>query len=114
MLQDYFLGFLKGHDASGNIYEMDAKDDDDYCPLWFVMDEFGSCIRHSDDPTFAIATIYYVPVGTSFSILWPLRDVEYGGLFQLTLSKVFFINDSTSVTNKIYNVTVTEVWIGLI
>ena len=46
------------------------------------MDEFGSCIRHSDDPTFGMSFMSYVPLGIFFSIIWPLKDLEYGGLFQ--------------------------------
>ena len=43
-------------------------------------------IGHSDDPSFAMAFLYYVPLGISFSIMWPLKDLEYGGLFFFTLS----------------------------
>lgn len=49
------------------------------------MDEFGSNIGHSDDPSFAMAFLYYVPLGISFSIMWPLKDLEYGGLCELYL-----------------------------
>ena len=44
------------------------------------MDEFGSCIKHSDDPSFAIGILHYVPLGMAFSLLWPLRDMDYGGM----------------------------------
>lgn len=73
---------LKGYDASGLVYEKDYDKDEEYSPLWFVMDEFGSCIRHSDDPTFGMSFMSYVPLGIFFSIIWPLKDLEYGGLFQ--------------------------------
>ena len=46
------------------------------------MDEFGSCIRHSDEPTFGMSFMSYAPLGIFFSIIWPLKDLEYGGLFQ--------------------------------
>ena len=49
------------------------------------MDEFGTNIGHSDDPSFAMAFLYYVPLRISFSIMWPLKDLEYGGLCELHL-----------------------------
>ncbi|KAL9984252.1 hypothetical protein ACROYT_G006525 [Oculina patagonica] len=65
--------------SSGQFDEKNANDDDDqYRPLWFVMDEFGSCIKHSDDPSFAVSFIHYAPLGVSFSVLWPLKDMNYG------------------------------------
>ncbi|XP_073238294.1 tubulin--tyrosine ligase-like protein 12 [Porites lutea] len=67
-----------GYDASGLVYEKDYDKDEEYSPLWFVMDEFGSCIRHSDDPTFGMSFMSYVPLGIFFSIIWPLKDLEYG------------------------------------
>jgi len=49
-------------------------------PLWYVMDEFGTAIRHSDTPSFAMAPFYYGPKQLSFSVIWCLRDLERGGL----------------------------------
>ena len=43
------------------------------------MDEFGSAIRHSDTPSFAMAPFYYIPKQLSFSVIWCLKDLEYGG-----------------------------------
>lgn len=60
--------------------ETSASGDEEHTPLWYIMDEFGSCIKHSDDPSFAVAMLFYVPLGVSFSIMWPLRDMAYGGL----------------------------------
>ena len=50
-------------------------------PVWYVMDEFGSRIHHSDDPTIAMTTLFYVPAQMAFSFLWPLRDLKYGGQY---------------------------------
>lgn len=77
----YFLLYFQGY-SNGQVYEKNETDDDDqYKPLWFVMDEFGSCIKHSDDPSFAVGFIHYAPLGVSFSVLWPLKDMNYGGVF---------------------------------
>lgn len=50
------------------------------------MDEFGSCIKHSDDPSFAVGIIHYVPLEVTFSVLWPLKDMDYGGLLLIKIS----------------------------
>ncbi|KAH3736052.1 hypothetical protein DPMN_042612 [Dreissena polymorpha] len=47
-------------------------------PLWYIMDEFGSRIQHSDMPTFKMAPFLYGPQQTAFSIIWPVRDLENG------------------------------------
>lgn len=75
--QSYRLKIV-GNDAIGQSYETNANNDDEHSPLWFIMDEFGSSIRHSNNPTFAVAFIFYVPLGCSFSMMWPLKDVDYG------------------------------------
>ena len=49
-------------------------------PVWFVLDEFGSSIQHSCQPSFAMVPFYYVPKQEAYSVIWPLRDIEYGGI----------------------------------
>ena len=48
-------------------------------PVWYVLDEFGSSIQHSDQPSFAMVPFYYVPKQEACSVIWPLRDIAYGG-----------------------------------
>lgn len=48
-------------------------------PIWYVMDEFGSRIQHSDDPNFRVVPFFFGPSQMSFSIMWPLRNVGSGG-----------------------------------
>ena len=87
-----FVSYFQAYSYSdGQVYEKSITDDDDeqYTPLWFVMDEFGSCIMHSDDPSFAIAVIYYTPLKVTFSVLWPLKDMDYGGLLIILLKIAF-------------------------
>lgn len=45
------------------------------------MDEFGSRIQHSDQPSFATAPLFYMPQQIAYTVLWPLRDLETGGKF---------------------------------
>lgn len=75
--------------SESHMYQKDAHNDDEHTPLWFVMDEFGSCIKHSDDPSFAIGILHYVPLGMAFSLLWPLRDMDYGGMLIFMVTYIY-------------------------
>uniref|UniRef100_A0A915KZP0 Tubulin--tyrosine ligase-like protein 12 SET-like domain-containing protein n=1 Tax=Romanomermis culicivorax TaxID=13658 RepID=A0A915KZP0_ROMCU len=46
--------------------------------VWYVMDEFGSRIRHNNEPKFRIIPFYYVPQNILYSILFPIADSQYG------------------------------------
>ena len=52
----------------------------EHVPVWFVLDEFGSSIQHSFQPSFAMVPFYYVPKQEAYSMIWPLKDVTYGGI----------------------------------
>lgn len=60
------------------------------------MDEFGSRIQHSDQPSFAAAPLFYMPQQIAYTILWPLRDLETGGKWvceELGFSLMFAIEN---------------------
>lgn len=52
--------------------------------VWYVMDEFGTFIEHSDLPNVKVMPILYMPSGKiddqtiSYSIIWPLKDLGLG------------------------------------
>ena len=48
-------------------------------PVWYIMDEFGSRIQHSDTPSFATAPFFYMPQQVAYTLLLPLRDLDTGG-----------------------------------
>ena len=48
--------------------------------IWYIMDEFGSRIQHSDEPSCIMALFYYIPTNISFTVMWPAIDLEYGGM----------------------------------
>ncbi|RZF45052.1 hypothetical protein LSTR_LSTR002013 [Laodelphax striatellus] len=48
---------------------------EDRLPVWYIMDEFGSTIRHSDDPNFRIVPFAFAKDGITYSILFPIKDV---------------------------------------
>lgn len=47
-------------------------------PIWYIMDEFGSRIQHSDDPSFRTIPFYFLPQQITYTLLFPLRKLEYG------------------------------------
>jgi tubulin--tyrosine ligase-like protein 12 len=55
--------------------------DEEREPLWYIMDEFGSSVRHNDKPTIQCSIFYYIPTKTVYSILYPLQELSEGGLF---------------------------------
>uniref|UniRef100_A0A8C5T015 Tubulin tyrosine ligase like 12 n=1 Tax=Laticauda laticaudata TaxID=8630 RepID=A0A8C5T015_LATLA len=59
-------------------YQLSSGTAEEKVPVWYIMDEFGSRIQHSDEPTFATAPLFYMPQQIAFTILWPLRDLENG------------------------------------
>lgn len=54
-------------------------------PIWYIMDEFGSRIQHSDSPTVKTSPFFFAPLQISFTLMWPLQDLEENGkvLFRL-------------------------------
>ncbi|XP_046614168.1 tubulin--tyrosine ligase-like protein 12 [Neodiprion virginianus] len=54
----------------------DAASVEDRMPVWYIMDEVGSAINHSDQPNFRTVPFLHVPEGVTYTLLYPLRDVE--------------------------------------
>ncbi|URE47904.1 tubulin--tyrosine ligase-like protein [Musa troglodytarum] len=64
-------------------YRLADEEKIDETPVWYVMDELGSALRHSDDANFRVAPFLFMPDGklasaVSFSVLWPIQDVHHG------------------------------------
>lgn len=51
---------------------------EDRMPRWYVMDEVGSAINHSDKPNFRTVPFMHVPEGVTYTLLFPLRDIAMG------------------------------------
>lgn len=51
---------------------------EDQLPLWYVMDEFGSAVQHSDNPNFKIVPFLNLAEGMVYSLLFPLRCAHKG------------------------------------
>ena len=48
-------------------------------PVWYIMDEFGSRIPHSDTPSVAMTTFFYIPRQLAYCVLWLLSDLKIRG-----------------------------------
>ncbi|CAI9100721.1 OLC1v1037881C1 [Oldenlandia corymbosa var. corymbosa] len=64
-------------------YRLADEEKIDETSVWYVMDELGSALRHSDEPNFRVSPFLYMPEGNlasavSYSILWPTQNVERG------------------------------------
>ncbi|KAF0891340.1 hypothetical protein E2562_009500 [Oryza meyeriana var. granulata] len=64
-------------------YRLADEEKIDETPVWYVMDELGSAMRHSDNANFRIAPFLFMPDGklasaVSYTILWPIHDVHTG------------------------------------
>ncbi|KAJ3673647.1 hypothetical protein LUZ60_005639 [Juncus effusus] len=69
----------------------------DETPVWYVMDELGSALRHSDNANFRVAPFLFMPQGDlnsaiSYSIMWPIKDVKQGE--ECTRDFLFGIDES--------------------
>ncbi|XP_022196754.2 tubulin--tyrosine ligase-like protein 12 [Nilaparvata lugens] len=49
---------------------------EDRLPVWYIMDEFGCTVQHSNNPNFRIVPFAYAPEGETYSILFPIKDVN--------------------------------------
>ncbi|EDW77163.1 uncharacterized protein Dwil_GK22076 [Drosophila willistoni] len=52
--------------------------DDQRLPIWYIMDEVGSAVTHSDEPNFRIVPLLYLNNQTTYSLLFPIKDCEQG------------------------------------
>lgn len=64
-------------------YRLADEEKIDETSIWYVMDELGSALRHSDEPNSRVAPFLFMPDGNmssavSYSILWPIHDVQKG------------------------------------
>nr|XP_021186375.2 tubulin--tyrosine ligase-like protein 12 [Helicoverpa armigera] len=53
---------------------------EDRVPVWYVLDELGSGITHSDTPNFRAVPFIYVPEQLTYTLLFPIKDIEEGDM----------------------------------
>lgn len=59
-------------------YRLSQGSAEEKVPVWYIMDEFGSRVQHSSQPTCCMAPLFYAPQQIAYSVLWPLQDLENG------------------------------------
>lgn len=59
-------------------YQLSQGSAEEKVPVWYIMDEFGSRVQHSSQPTCCMAPLFYAPQQIAYSVLWPLQNLEYG------------------------------------
>ncbi|XP_010428834.1 PREDICTED: tubulin--tyrosine ligase-like protein 12 [Camelina sativa] len=64
-------------------YRLADEEKLDESSLWYVMDELGSALRHSDEPNFKVAPFLFMPSGklesaVSYSVMWPIKSLQKG------------------------------------
>lgn len=47
-------------------------------PVWFIPDEIGCALTHSDEPSFRLVPFIHLPEQITYSILFPVRDIAEG------------------------------------
>ncbi|KAH8299965.1 hypothetical protein KR044_007990 [Drosophila immigrans] len=52
--------------------------DEERMPIWYVMDEVGSAVNHSDAPSFRLVPLLHLSTQTTYSLLFPIQDCEQG------------------------------------
>ncbi|KAM2218820.1 hypothetical protein TB2_017699 [Malus domestica] len=77
-------------------YRVADEEKIDETSVWYVMDELGSALRHSDEPNFRVAPFLFMQEGTlasavSFTILWPIQNVQKG--YECTRDYLFGIGE---------------------
>ncbi|XP_047430657.1 tubulin--tyrosine ligase-like protein 12 [Mugil cephalus] len=59
-------------------YHLSQGSAEEKVPVWYIMDEFGSQMQHSDQPSCSMAPFFYIQGQLAYSVLWPLQDLQEG------------------------------------
>lgn len=54
-----------------------AETIEDRMPVWYIMDELGSGINHSDRSNFRTVPFLYMSEGVTYTLLFPIKDVDF-------------------------------------
>ncbi|XP_061389978.1 tubulin--tyrosine ligase-like protein 12 [Musca vetustissima] len=62
------------------VYTLNSEQlsDEDRQPIWYIMDEVGSAVVHSDDPNFRMVPFLHLDSQVTYSLLFPIKDCEQG------------------------------------
>ncbi|KAM9328135.1 tubulin--tyrosine ligase-like protein 12 isoform 2-T2 [Pholidichthys leucotaenia] len=59
-------------------YQLSQGSAEEKVPLWYIMDEFGSQVQHSDQPSCCMAPFFYIQGQLTYTVLWPRQDLQEG------------------------------------
>ncbi|XP_040002542.1 tubulin--tyrosine ligase-like protein 12 isoform X2 [Xiphias gladius] len=59
-------------------YQLSQGSEEEKVPVWYIMDEFGSQVQHSDQPSCGMAPFFYIHGQLTYTVLWPLQDLQEG------------------------------------
>lgn len=74
-------------------------DPDQKITLWYIMDEFGSRFYHSDEPNMAFKLFFHVPTQMSFTLIYPIKDIEFEGKLAMLVRVVCIQESKMTHTN---------------
>ncbi|KAK2858673.1 hypothetical protein Q5P01_003293 [Channa striata] len=59
-------------------YQLSHGSAEDKVPVWYIMDEFGCQVQHSNQPSCGMAPFFYIPGQLAYTVLWPLQNLQEG------------------------------------
>uniref|UniRef100_A0A7N9AX52 Tubulin tyrosine ligase-like family, member 12 n=1 Tax=Mastacembelus armatus TaxID=205130 RepID=A0A7N9AX52_9TELE len=59
-------------------YQLSQGSAEEKVPVWYIMDEFGAQVQHSDQPSCGMAPFFYIQGQLAYTVLWPLQDLQRG------------------------------------
>ncbi|XP_061570285.1 tubulin--tyrosine ligase-like protein 12 [Cololabis saira] len=59
-------------------YHISQGSAEEKVPVWYIMDEFGSQVQHSHQPTCCMAPFFYTQGQLAYTVLWPRQDLLKG------------------------------------
>ena len=68
--------------------------------VWYVQDEFGVRIRHSDSPNVKIVPMFFVELGFAVDVMWVIEEIGYGR--EITRDYAGGVTDSTMRSCKLH------------
>ncbi|CAK9813412.1 Tubulin--tyrosine ligase-like protein 12 [Anthophora quadrimaculata] len=58
-------------------FSLNSGSIEDRMPIWYIMDEVGSAINHSNEPNFRTVPFLYLPERITYTLLFPIKNVDY-------------------------------------
>ncbi|XP_072233313.1 tubulin--tyrosine ligase-like protein 12 [Leuresthes tenuis] len=59
-------------------YRLSQGSAEEKIPVWYIMDEFGSQVQHSDQPSCGMVPFFFINGQLAYTVLWPLHDLQEG------------------------------------